>query len=89
MRPSILTYSERHLQRLFKLHTGQTFRRYRQARRIEKSCEWLRDPRLKISSVAEIVGYRDQDNFVGIFKRYMGKTPSEYRKGLQLSGDLL
>ncbi len=73
------TYSERQLQRLFKQHTGQTFVRYRQGRRIEKSCEWLRNPELKISAVAEYVGYKDRDTFVAVFKRYMGITPSQFR----------
>lgn len=73
-------YSERHLQRLFQLHTGQTFSRYRQNRRVEKSCELLRSTPLKISAVAEQVGYKDMDTFIGVFKRSMGITPSEYRR---------
>lgn len=76
-------YSERHLQRLFRLHTGQSLRRYRQNRRIEKSCELIRNTDLKIGSVAERVGYKDIDTFTSLFKRCTGKTPSEYRKEIK------
>ena len=73
-------YSERHLQRLFKRHTGQSFRRYRQARRIGYSCEWLKHTGLKIEEIAEKAGYKDSDSFTSAFKRCMGLAPHEYRK---------
>ncbi len=73
-------YSQRHLQRLFRQHTGQSFSRYRQNRRIERSCELIKLSDLKIGDVAEQVGYRDIDTFVSIFKRCTGLTPNAYRK---------
>ncbi|MCR2804838.1 AraC family transcriptional regulator [Paenibacillus soyae] len=76
-------FSERHLQRLFHRHTGQTWHRYLQAFRIQKSGELLRGTDDKISIVAEKVGYRDIQSFVAVFKRITGLTPSQFR-GKQL-----
>jgi AraC-like DNA-binding protein len=73
-------WSERHLQRLFKQHTDQTFNHYLQNVRIQKSCELIRSSQLAISRVAEAVGYKDIDSFNGLFKRFVGRTPSSYRK---------
>lgn len=73
-------WSERHLQRLFRGRTEQSFNRYLQAVRIQKSCELLRDTSHKIGTVAEMVGYRDVPSFLAVFKRITGVTPSAYRK---------
>ncbi|WP_248926959.1 AraC family transcriptional regulator [Paenibacillus hamazuiensis] len=73
-------WSERHLQRLFKQHTGQTFRGYLQNVRIRKSCEALRTTREKISAIAENAGYKDIDSFTAVFKRIVGKSPGAYRR---------
>jgi AraC family L-rhamnose operon transcriptional activator RhaR len=76
----ISRWSERHLQRLFKQHTAQSFNRYLQSLRIQKSCEILRNTSFKISTVAEMAGYKDIASFVAVFKRNVGHTPSVYRK---------
>ncbi|KQX48823.1 MULTISPECIES: AraC family transcriptional regulator [unclassified Paenibacillus] len=73
-------WSERHFQRLFKQHTGQTFNRYLQNLRIQKSCEQLRGSQLAISRIAEAVGYKDINSFIARFKKIVGKTPSSYRQ---------
>jgi len=75
----ISRWSERHLQRLFKQHTEQSFNRYIQYRRIQKSCELLRSTSLKISTISEKVGYKDLGSFIAVFKRNIGTTPSGYR----------
>ncbi|MCD9020826.1 AraC family transcriptional regulator [Cohnella silvisoli] len=76
----ISRWSERHLQRLFKQHTAQSFNRYLQSLRIQKSCELLRSTAYKISTVAEMAGYKDIASFIAVFKRNVGNTPSGYRK---------
>lgn len=73
-------WSERHFQRLFKQHTNQSFHNYLQSLRIRKSCEQLRNSQLKISRIAESVGYKDINSFIGLFKRMIGQTPSSYRQ---------
>jgi AraC family L-rhamnose operon transcriptional activator RhaR len=72
-------WSERHLQRLFHKHTGQSFRSYLQVHRIRKSCEMLRNSQDKISMIAEAVGYRDMNSFLDVFRRIKGTTPGAYR----------
>ncbi len=76
----ISRYSERHLQRLFQRNTGQSWHRYLQNIRISKSRELLRAVPHKISTIAEMVGYKDLHTFNRIFKRCTGMTPSMYRK---------
>lgn len=38
------------------------------------------NPDLKVYKVAEMCGYEDQVYFSRVFKKYIGQTPSEYRK---------
>jgi AraC family L-rhamnose operon transcriptional activator RhaR len=78
----ISRWSERHLQRLFKQHTEQTFNRYLQSIRIRRSCELLRTTSYKISTIAEMSGYKDISSFLAVFKRNVGATPSAYRKSV-------
>lgn len=73
-------WSIRHLQRMFHRQTGQSFGSFLQNLRIQKSCELLRITEYKVSSIAEFVGYHDIDSFNSIFKKIVGKTPTEYRK---------
>ncbi|MGG4147700.1 AraC family transcriptional regulator [Paenibacillus algorifonticola] len=73
-------WSIRHLQRLFLQHTGQTFGNYLNQLRIQKSCEHLRLTQLKISTIAEMVGYSHIDSFNALFKKRVGQTPGQYRK---------
>jgi len=73
-------WSSRHLQRLFVRHTGQSFGSYLQNLRMRKSCELLRSSGMKISMIADSVGYRSIDSFNLAFKKTVGLTPTEYRK---------
>ncbi|MNO19369.1 HTH-type transcriptional activator RhaR [compost metagenome] len=73
-------WSERHLQRLFKAHTGQTFHHFLQNVRIQQSCVLLtRQLHAPIPLIAEQVGYRDTKTFNLVFKRIIGKPPGVYR----------
>ena len=44
--------------------------------------QYLKDPRMGISEIAELVGFHDTANFRHAFKKWTGKTPSAYRKSL-------
>ncbi|MFC5530546.1 helix-turn-helix domain-containing protein [Cohnella yongneupensis] len=72
-------WSERHLQRLFLRHTEQSFHRYVQFRRMQKSCALLSGTQLTVAAISERVGYRDIGSFLSVFKRTMGMTPGQYR----------
>lgn len=48
--------------------------------RIQKSCDLLRDQDLKISSIAEQIGFASPQRFNVAFRKIMGMTPMEYRR---------
>lgn len=65
---------------LFKAETGCSFIKYLQRMRIEQAKTLLKTTKLRISDVAEAVGYRDLKFFNKIFLSETTVTPSEYRK---------
>jgi AraC-like DNA-binding protein len=67
------------LSKAFKQVTGLNFIDYLTGIRMEKAKELLRDTELKISDVAEQVGYQ-QSYFNRAFKKYEGVTPSQFRE---------
>ncbi len=64
---------------LFKKETGKTFLEFLTGRRIEKAKELLRDPSVKLYEIADAVGYADPDYFTRVFKKHLGRGPSQYR----------
>ncbi|WP_194843327.1 AraC family transcriptional regulator [Paenibacillus sp. B01] len=71
--------SERHFQRLFRRHAGQTFHRFVQRQRIAAASELLRATEHKLDTIAGMVGYRDIASFSRVFKQIEGETPGRYR----------
>jgi two-component system response regulator YesN len=67
-----------YLSALFK-DTGENFIQYLTALRIEQAKTLLKDPRNKIYEIVEMIGYLDSAYFSATFKKYVGKTPLEYR----------
>jgi AraC-like DNA-binding protein len=43
-----------------------------------------KETKLTVEELAELVGYNSKSSFNIVFKKYTRKTPSEYRKSLQL-----
>ena len=74
-----LGISEGHLSHTFKRETDYTLLNYLTRYRIHKAMELLRDCRVKVYEVAELVGYRDITYFSATFKKVTGVTPSEYQ----------
>lgn len=50
--------------------------------RIKEATRLLENTSLRISEIAERLGYADLAYFSNIFKRVMDSTPSEYRRNL-------
>ena len=48
--------------------------------RVERACDFLRNPLLSIGDVARSVGYNDPLAFSKIFKKVKGLSPSQYRQ---------
>lgn len=68
-----------YVSRLFKNETGDNFSEYVTQKRMEKSQELLLDPSLKVYEIAEKTGYADVSNFIKVFRKYYGISPTEYR----------
>lgn len=75
----LLNYNSSYLGKLFKASTGEHFNTYLDKVRIEKAKELLAQG-MKVYQVAEQVGYANVDYFHGKFRKYVGESPSAYRK---------
>lgn len=73
-------YNSSYLGKIFSKKMGENFNSYVDKVRIEHSKELLLSSDMKVYSVAEKVGYRNVDYFHIKFKKYVGKSPAEYRK---------
>lgn len=70
-----------YLSRVFKQEMGIGISEYLNRLRMEQAARLLRETNIKIVSVAEKVGIEDAHYFSSLFRRYMGTSPSLYRKG--------
>lgn len=71
--------SQWHLSKLLNKHLGQTFYDLLNAERMQRAKELLEDPALRISEIAERVGYADTAHFSRVFKKLEGMSPGEWR----------
>lgn len=71
-RPYLTTY--------FKSKTGMNPSEYLNRQRINKSIYLLSNTSLKIKDISKDVGIYNVSTFIRIFKKYMGKTPNEYKR---------
>jgi two-component system response regulator YesN len=76
-----LQISPGYLSRLMKRETGFSFIEYLNRIRVKKATILMSDPASKAFEVAERVGYRSQHYFSRAFKKVMGTTPTDHRKG--------
>lgn len=65
--------------RVFKKETGESFSTYLNRIRIERSMELLRQKSIRLTDVAQMVGFEDQSYFCRVFKKMVGMTPTLYR----------
>ncbi|MFD0671400.1 response regulator [Cohnella sp. GCM10027633] len=68
-----------YLSELFKKQTGTTFVDYVAQVRIGKAAELLRDPQLRLSDIAELVGFANASYLSSVFKKHYGISPNEFR----------
>jgi transcriptional regulator GlxA family with amidase domain len=74
-----LQMSLRNFNRRFKSATHLTPLRYLQNVRMRTAGELLHSSNLSIAEIAYRSGYQDLSHFTGLFKKYFGTTPSQYR----------
>lgn len=71
--------SVRSFNRRFKIATNKSPLQYLQEIRITVAKDLLQTSNLTIHEIAYKVGYSDMGHFVGLFKKLLATTPSEYR----------
>ena len=64
----------------FKKKTGEKYSDYLAKVKLNKARELLSETDIKISTIAEMSGFRDTNYFHKTFKNQTGLTPVEYRK---------
>lgn len=73
--------SPSYLSGIFKREVGQPLTEYVNKKRIENAKNLLKSTNLQIQTVAQHCGILDLHYFSRMFKKYAGKTPTEYREG--------
>ena len=73
-------YSEPHLCTLIKQNTGHNFTGLVKRLRMSEAVDYLTNTNLKISEIAERVGYNSADHFSRVFRKTYNMSPLEYRR---------
>ena len=73
--------SEFHLLRVFRRSIGITPHQYLMRVRLLRAIELLRDTALPVTSIAYEAGWEDLSNFNRAFRRELGCSPREFRRG--------
>lgn len=80
--------SPSHFSSLFRATYGRSFLQQVIARRLEQACLMLGSTSLKASEIAGKVGFASSSHFSYCFRKHIGVTPVEYRRGGSLSPDI-
>jgi YesN/AraC family two-component response regulator len=75
-------FSKYYLSRIFKQYKNINLVDYITFRRIEKTKEMLKDPKISIKEISSLVGYNDPNYLTNVFKKWEGISPTEYRNKL-------
>ncbi len=73
-------YNSAYLGKIFNKAVGESFHSYVDHMRINRSKELLLENNLKVYEIAGQVGYKNVDYFHKKFRKYVGKSPMEFRK---------
>lgn len=73
-------YNYNYLSTCFNKKMKESFSEYLNRIRIEKACEFLLSTSCSIAQISEMVGYSDPSYFSRIFKKQMGRTPSQWKR---------
>jgi len=69
-----------YLSEKFKQVTGIKFVEYIAGARFNTACDLLRNGNLRISEIAFAVGFQSLSQFNRVFKKFSGKSPTQYRE---------
>ncbi len=73
-------YSEPHLSTLIRRNTGSSFTNLIKNLRINDAVQLLENTNMKVSHIAEQVGYNSADHFSRVFRSIYKQSPQDYRK---------
>ncbi|MCP4363084.1 MAG: AraC family transcriptional regulator [Chloroflexi bacterium] len=73
--------SQSHLRALFEKWLGESPRQFHTRYRIEQAARLLNEQQLGVAEVAYHLGFADTRHFSRTFKRVMGTSPGNYRRG--------
>ena len=76
---NVVKMNANHLSENFKQVTGINFVEYVARTRLANACDLLRNPKLRISEIAFAAGFQSLSQFNRVFKRFSGKSPTQYR----------
>ncbi len=79
-----LGLSPSYFSHLFKKETGTSFVEFRKRLLMEKAMKLMENGSLKITEVANSLGYEDLPHFTRTFKKYTGLSPSQYISTLEI-----
>jgi AraC-like DNA-binding protein len=82
----VVNMNANYLSENFKRVTGINFVEYVARARFANACDLLLKPHLRISEIAFAAGFQSLSQFNRVFKRFSGKSPTEYRKECIESG---
>ena len=75
----VVNMNANYLSEKFKQVTGTNFVEYVARTRFANACDLLRKSNLRISEIAFAAGFQSLSQFNRIFKRFSGKSPTQYR----------
>jgi len=75
----VVNMNANHLSENFKQVTGINFVKYVARIRFANASDLLRNPELRISEIAFTAGFQSLSQFNRVFKRFSGKSPTEFR----------
>lgn len=76
-----LDINNAYLSRLFKKETGIGLTDYINQVRIDKAKELIETTHKKMYEIAELTGFNNNQRFFSVFKKVVGESPGDYKKG--------
>ena len=77
----VVSINANYLSENFKQVTGTNFVEYVARTRFANACDLLRNRNLRISEIAFAAGLQSLSQFNRVFKRFSGKSPTQFRAG--------
>jgi len=77
----VVNMNANYLSENFKQVTGINFVEYVAGMRFANACDLLRNSNRRITEIAFAAGFQSLSQFNRVFKRFSGKSPTQYREG--------